>query len=157
MRSYQRYIGVTVGIMVVGLTLAWANENESPRTRLLSNNALLAGLEGNAVFPFIDTTPNRIRRAHIAITDSTTNCAPGAAAPLNVQILVGEAGVALVPVMTARTNTGISTRPDQCVFHVTVRPGQGGVPHRITDIVVFNGGAVSLTGIHTVTVTAEVQ
>jgi hypothetical protein len=157
MMRYRRYIGVAAGLIIIGMTLAWADDNQSSRSRLVSENALLVGLEGNTVFPFIDTTPNTIRRAHIALTDSTTTCAPGAAAPLNMQILVGEAGVALVPVMTAETNTGIFTRPDQCVFHTTVRPGVGGVPRRVTDIVVVNSRAAPLTGIHTVTVSAEVQ
>src|SRR5918992_321231 len=157
MERYRRYILGAGGLIVIGLTLAWADDNESSRSRLVSESALLAGLEGNTVFPFIDTTPNRIRRAHIAITDSTAACTPGGAAPLNVQVLVGQAGVALVPVMTAETKTGIFTRPDQCVFHTTVRPGSNGVPRTVTDIVVVNGGAAPLTGIHTVTVSADVQ
>lgn len=39
-------------------------------------------------------------------------------------------------------------------FHVTVRPGEHGVPRRITDIVVVNGGAAHC--LDTVTVSAEV-
>jgi hypothetical protein len=124
---------------------------------VVSESALLDGLARGAAFPFIDTTGNRIVRAHIAITDSTTNCAAGAAAPDSVQVLVGRAGVQLVSVMGAATNTGISTTPGQCVFHVTVRPGRGGVPGRITDIVVVNGGNVALTGINTVTASAVVE
>jgi hypothetical protein len=59
--------------------------------------------------------------------------------------------------MTAATNTGISTAPGQCVFHVTVRPNAGGVPATITDIVVRNAGASALSGVNTVTVSAEVR
>jgi len=96
-------------------------------------------------------------RAHIAVSDATTSCAAGAAAPTNVQVLVGQAGVALVNVMTAGTTAGIFTTPGQCVFHVTVRPGVGGVAEKITDIVVVIGGAAPLTGINTATVSATVQ
>lgn len=117
----------------------------------------MAGLAPGAVFPFLDTTPRSIVSAHIAVTDATTNCSAGAAAPTTVQVLVGQAGVALVSVMTAATNTGISTTPGQCVFHVTVTPGAGGVPGTVTDIVVRNGGASPLTGIHTITASAEVK
>jgi hypothetical protein len=125
--------------------------------QLISGNSLLAGLAPGAAFPFIDTTPNTIARAHIAITDSTSSCAAGAAPPSNVKVLVGQAGVALVSVMDATTNTGISTTPGQCVFHVTVTPGVSVVPSPVTDIVVVNGGTSALTGINTVTATATVH
>ena len=153
--------GGAASLMLGGLTFAWADEqaveNASHPPRLISESAILAGLEGQTLFPFIDTTPNRIRRAHIAITDKATDCAPGVAAPSNIQILVGEAGVSLFPVMNASTNTGISNRPDQCVFHITVRPGVNGVPSKVTDIVVLNLGESNLTGLNTITVSAEVQ
>src|SRR6266550_9397352 len=125
--------------------------------QLISASSLLTSLGPGAAFPFIDTTPNGILRAHVAITDATANCAAGAAAPSNVKVLVGEAGVLLVSVMGAATNTGISTTPGQCVFHVTINAGQGGVPSTVTDIVVLNGGASALTGINTVTASASVR
>jgi hypothetical protein len=124
---------------------------------VISESALLTGLGAGAAFPFIDTTPRPIVRAHIAVTDATTTCAAGGTAPANIQVLVGQAGVSLVNVMTASTNTGISTTPGQCVFHVTVRPGVGGVAEKITDIVIVNGGAAPLTGINTATASATVQ
>jgi len=123
--------------------------------RLISESALLNGLEAGALFPFIDTTPNNIMRAHIAITDSTETCAPGAAAPNNIRVLVGVAGVSLVNVMTDATNTGIGDSM-QCVFHVTIVPGEGGVPAQVTDIVIWNAGEGPLNGFNTVTATAEV-
>jgi hypothetical protein len=125
--------------------------------QLIAASSLLTSLGPGAAFPFIDTTPIRILRAHIAITDATTNCAAGAAPPTNVNVLVGQAGVALVSVMDAATNTGISTTPGQCVFHVTVAAGVGGVPDTVTDIVIVNGGASALTGINTVTASATVN
>jgi hypothetical protein len=124
--------------------------------QLISESSMLSGLPSNALFPFIDTTPHRITQAHIAVTDSTASCSAGAAPPANIQVLVGQAGVALVNVMTASTNTGIGT-PAQCVFHVTVRPRRGGVPATVTDIVVKNAGAAPLTGINTVTASATVN
>jgi hypothetical protein len=123
---------------------------------IVSQSALLAGLPAQALFPFVDSTPSRIRRAHIAITDSTEDCTAGAAVPDNVQILVGVAGGTLVPVMTEATNTGISNLPGQCVFHVTVNAGAGDVPGKVTDIVVVNVGESPLTGINTITVSAEI-
>src|SRR5207302_5466989 len=110
-----------------------------------------------AVFPFIDTTPHTISSAHIAITDDTANCSPGASAPSNVKVLVGQAGVSLVPVMNASTNTGITTTSGQCVFHVTIHAGQAGVPSTVTDIVVLNAGATPLSGVNTVTASATVR
>ena len=65
--------------------------------------------------------------------------------------------VALAPVMASRTNTGISTTPGQCVFHVTVRPGKRGVPDTVTDIVVLNKSASPLSGVNTVTASATVR
>ena len=131
-------------------------EKSSRGTRLISESALLDGLAGKAVFPFVDTTPHPILMAHIAITDAAAVCAPGGAPPANMQVLVGQAGVSLVPVMTAATNTGIST-PGQCVFHVTIRPGTAGVPKVVTDIVVLNQSEAPLSGINTITVSAEVR
>jgi len=150
--------GVATVVALISLSVAGPGETAiEPRSAVVSDSALLIGLSPGAVFPFIDTTPNRIVRAHIAITDSTSDCKAGAAAPDNVQILVGQAGVALKPVMTAATNTGISTTPGQCVFHVTIRPGVAGVASKVTDIVVNNGGTKALTGVNTVTVTAKVR
>jgi hypothetical protein len=120
-------------------------------------SSVLSGLAPGAVFPFVDTTPRTIARAHIAITDATANCMAGATAPANVKVLVGQAGVSLVPVMDASTNTGIHTTSGQCVFHVTVYAGQDGVPSTVTDIVVLNSGGAPLTGVNTVTASATVR
>jgi hypothetical protein len=160
-RSSAVTVVVLVTLTVAAGTLAGHDEQPTGRSRgtprLISQSALLDGLAGKAVFPFVDTTPLPILRAHIAITDATAVCAPGAAPPANMQVLVGQAGVALVPVMTAATNTGISTTPAQCVFHVTIRPGAAGVPAVVTDIVVLNQNDAALSGINTITVTAEVR
>ncbi len=124
--------------------------------RFVVESALLNGLEGNTLFPFIDTTPNNITRAHIAIADGTETCAAtDGTAPLNIEVLVGVAGGTLVNVMTAATNTGIGNSR-QCVFHVTIVPGADGVPSQVTDIVVKNVGEAPLTGVNTITVSAEV-
>ena len=168
MGRYRGYVVIVLALVTIGLTLVWPTTTHRHTPGTTSTRHAFGwspkapcspDWKGKRSLPFIDTTPKGLRRAHVAITDSTANCAPGAAAPSNIQILVGEAGVALVNVMTEATNTGISVRPDknsQCVFHATVRPGQAGVPDRITDIVVFNAGDAPLTGINTVTVSAEV-
>ncbi len=130
--------------------------NNGVHVKFIATGSMLNGLAANAVFPFIDTTPNNISQAHIAITDATTSCAAGAAAPSNVKVLVGQAGVSLVSVMTAATNTGIGSA-SQCVFHVTIAPGESGVPNPVTDIVVANGNAsTALTGENTATASATV-
>ena len=147
------------GLAVIALALLLPRENQAqipPTQQLISESALLAGLAPGALFPFIDSTPHRISRAHVAITDATASCAPGAAAPANVVIVAGVAGGTLVNVMTAATNTGIGSS-SQCVFHVTIRPGVDGVPREVTDIVVVNSnGSAALTGVNTVTVSATV-
>jgi hypothetical protein len=160
-RTLRVFLPLVLGLTVGALALAFpgsAHDDEGDSNgAIVEESALLTGLAANSVFPFIDSTPNRIKRAHVAITDSTATCAPGAAAPTNIEIPVGEAGVALVSVMGAGTNTGIGT-PRQCVFHVTVRAGRGGVPRKVTDIVVRNKNATAaLTGINTVTASAEVD
>jgi hypothetical protein len=153
------HVFAMAGLAVVALGVLFPGENKAqipPTHQLISQNALLAGLAPGALFPFIDVTPARIGRAHIAITDATSSCAPGAAAPSNVQILAGVAGGTLVNVMTAETNTGIGS-PTQCVFHVTIRAGEGVVPSHVTDIVVVNAnGSAALTGVNTITVSALV-
>jgi hypothetical protein len=163
MNRYRRSAVTVVGLVMLTAAAGTLLGHDEPATgrsrgmtRLLSQSALLDGLAGKAVFPFVDTTPLPILRAHIAITDAAAVCAPGGAPPTNMQVLVGQAGVALVPVMTAATNTGISTTPAQCVFHVTIRPGKAGVPKVVTDVVVLNQNDAPLSGINTITVTAEV-
>jgi hypothetical protein len=155
----NRIVGLaTVLLLAGGGTLnAQAGPVKSKKTQLISESAMLSGLPAGALFPFLDVTPNSLVRAHIAVTDAASSCAAGAAAPSNIQVLVGEAGVALVNVLTAATNTGISSPAGQCVFHVTISPGQNGVPSNVTDIVVLNAGASALTGIHTVTASAHVN
>jgi hypothetical protein len=165
MRRSKRYpilgaVLVALGLAAVSLVVALpvgANGDGRAGAEILQESALLTGLVSSSVFPFIDSTPNRIRRAHVAITDSTAACAPGAAPPANMDVLVGEAGVALVPVMGANTNTGIGNQR-QCVFHVTVRAGRGGIPRTVTDIVLVNKNAAApLSGVNTATASAELR
>jgi hypothetical protein len=124
--------------------------------KYVAESSILAGLAPGALFPFIDSTPHHIVKAHIAITDATSSC-DGESAPSNIQILAGVAGGTLVNVMTAATNTGIGSAT-QCVFHVTITPGSGGVPATVTDIVVVNANPTApLTGVNTITVSATVR
>ena len=123
--------------------------------RLIVESEILNGLGAGALYPFVDTTPNNITSAHIAITDATESCVAGASAPQSIHVLVGVAGGTLADVMDATTNTGIGNS-GQCVFHVTIVPGQNGVPAQVTDIVIQNAGESALTGLNTVTVSAEV-
>src|SRR5437588_3915328 len=160
MKARKYYLVALAGRVVVPLAAALPARKASAHgdeSQFIAASSLLAGLAPGAVFPFIDTTPHGIAQAHIAITDSTSDCHATAAAPDNIKILVGQAGVALVSVMDKNTNTGISTTPGQCVFHVTISAGQAGVPNTVTDIVVLNGGSSALTGSNTVTASATVQ
>jgi hypothetical protein len=143
---------------MVALTLPWPGHSTvkaSHDTQLVSESSLLAGLAPGAVFPFIDSTLNHIGRAHIAVTDAAATA--GAAPPEHIKVLVGQAVVALTNVMSQATNTGIHIRNGQCVLRVTVRPGFAGVPNPITDIVVSNAGSSALTGVNTITVSAQVR
>jgi hypothetical protein len=149
----------TMVVTIIVLLMSWPVSNQAqipPTNQLVAESALLNGLAAGALFPFIDSTPNRIARAHIAITDATSNCAGGAAPPANIQVLAGVAGGALVNVTTAASNTGIGSTT-QCVFHVTIEPGSNSVPGVVTDIVVVNTGGSALTGANTVTVSATVR
>src|SRR5467141_481289 len=160
MKARKYYLVVLAGLVIVALAAALPTRKASAHgdeSQFITASSLLAGLAPGAAFPFIDTTPHGIAQAHIAITDSTSDCHAGAAPPDNIKILVGQAGVALVSVMDKTTNTGISTTPSQCVFHVTINAGQAGVPATVTDIVVLNGGSAALTGINTVTASATVR
>jgi hypothetical protein len=124
--------------------------------KYIAESSILAGLAPGALFPFIDSTPHRIVKTHIAITDATSSC-DGESVPSNIQVLAGVAGGTLVNVMTAATNTGIGSAT-QCVFHVTITPGSGGVPATVTDIVVVNSNPnAPLTGVNTITVSATVR
>jgi len=159
MKTRKYYVVLAVGLvvslaMVLPAREASANGDDG---QFVVASSMLSGLAPGAVFPFIDTTPHTISSAHIAITDDTANCSPGASAPSNVKVLVGQAGVSLVPVMNASTNTGITTTSGQCVFHVTIHAGQDGVPSTVTDIVILNAGATPLSGVNTVTASATVR
>jgi len=161
MESHRKYL-VGVGVLLIlALVLTQPTHHAAAKgddVQLIAASSLLAGLAPGAAFPFIDTTPHTITRAHVAVTDATPSCGgANPTAPSNVQVLVGQAGVKLVSVMTAATNTGISTTTGQCVFHVTINAGQAGVPPTVTDIVVLNGGSAALTGINTVTASATVR
>jgi hypothetical protein len=164
MRKRIPYVAAlsAVALAVVVFTATAASGSSTGRGggghgQLISESSMLAGLSANALFPFIDTTPQRISKAHIAVTDATASCGGASpTAPTNIEVLVGQAGVALVNVMTASTNTGIGSST-QCVFHVTVQAGRGGVPSTVTDIVVRNKGAAALNGRHTVTASATVK
>src|SRR2546422_4011555 len=161
MESHRKYLVGVVVLLILALVLTQPTHHAAAQgddVQLIAASSLLAGLAPGAAFPFIDTTPHTITRAHIAITDATASCGgANPTAPTNVQVLVGQAGVKLVSVMTAATNTGISTTTGQCVFHVTVTAGDGEIPKTVTDIVVRNGGSSSLTGINTVTASATVR
>ena len=142
----------------IALLAPLGHAGDIPANRqLIAESSILAGLAPNGLFPFIDSTPHHLAKAHIAITDATSSCEARAASPTNIQILVGVAGGALVNVMTSATNTGIGSAA-QCVFHVTIIPGRGGVPAEVTDIVVVNANPnTPLTGVNTITVSATAR
>lgn len=159
-RKYAAFLAAALVPVSFALVLPAGQASASGEdSRFVVASSILSGLAPGAVFPFIDTTPHSISSAHIAITDDTETCSsgPSATAPSSVVVLVGQAGVSLVSVMDASTNTGIHTTSGQCVFHVTIHAGQDGVPATVTDIVVLNHGAKPLGGVNTVTASATVQ
>src|SRR6266849_7657260 len=109
MKARKYYLVVLAGLVIVALAAALPARKASAHgdeSQFIAASSLLAGLAPGAAFPFIDTTPNTIARAHIAITDGTSSCGgTNPTAPSNVQVLVGQAGLSLVSVMTAATNT----------------------------------------------------
>jgi len=157
MKNYiKTLVALLLSTVVLLVPLGHAGQTTT-NSQLIAESSILAGLAPNALFPFVDSTPHHIAKAHIAITDATSSCEAGAAAPSNIQILVGVAGGPLVNVMTAATNTGIGSAA-QCVFHVTITPDRGGVSRTVTDIVVVNANPnAPLTGGNTITVSAVVK
>jgi hypothetical protein len=153
--------GVLMTVVILGIAAVASSaknaEANNAELKLVAANSQLSGLPAGAVFPFLDSTPNRIVRAHIAVTDSTTNCSAGGSSPANIKVLAGNAG-AVPPKLVAVNleNLGIGS-DSQCVFHMTVTAGEGGIPHDLTDIVVVNGGAAALTSINTATASATVR
>ena len=95
---------LTLGLAVtLPIWKAAANHDDS---QFIASSSLLAGLAPGAAFPFIDLTPHVISSAHIAITDATTNCSPGAAAPSNVnQNLAPLALKGWRPILMSSTST----------------------------------------------------
>ncbi len=97
MNRQKYFVFFLVAFVLSAVALAYPTKKASAHgddSQLIAESSLLAGLAPGAVFPFIDTTPHRIAQAHIAITDSTSDCHTGAAPPDNIKVLVGEAGVA---------------------------------------------------------------
>lgn len=86
-------LGIVLVAIVVVVALVGLPAKQSAQlpgsTKLIAQNAILAGLPAGALFPFIDSTPNSIASAHIALTDSTSDCSPGAASPSNLVISGG--------------------------------------------------------------------
>lgn len=87
-------LGIVLGAVTMAIVLpAWAHDDDDhpsagtnwSRTKLVVENAILAGFPSGTLFPFIDSTPNRIVSSHIALTDAASICSRGAAPPSNLQ------------------------------------------------------------------------
>jgi hypothetical protein len=90
MKARKYYLVVLVVLVILALAMVLPARKASAHgdeSQFIAESSLLIGLAPGAVFPFIDTTPHGIAQAHIAITDATTNCSAGAAAPSNLQVL----------------------------------------------------------------------
>jgi hypothetical protein len=122
---------------------------------LVAETVNLQGLGTGKLFPILDTTPNEIVRAHVVLTDDAVCDGDDANQPDNIVVIVGQAGVALST--PALENTGIGGSGNQCIFHLTVLPGEDGIPSTVTDIVVLNNGAGSLFPRNSISVSAEVS
>src|SRR2546428_12937792 len=148
MKARNYYAFLAVGLVLFALAMVFPTKKASAQgdeSQFVVASSMLSGLAPGAVFPFIDTTPQTISQAHIAITDATTNCSPGAAPPSNVKVLVGQAGVSLVSVMEASTSTGISTTPGRGAFHVTIPARRGGVPRAVATMAALSPGSSPLS------------
>jgi len=122
---------------------------------LVAETVNLNGLGTGKLFPILDVTPNEIVRAHIVLTDDAVCDGDNANQPDNIIVIVGQAGVALA--FPALENTGIAGSGSQCIFHLTVLPGEDGIPSTVTDIVVKNGGPTQLFHRNSISVSAEVS
>src|SRR2546425_8445882 len=125
MKRQKYFMFFLVGFVLSAVAIAYPTKKASAHgddSQFIAESSLLAGLGPGAVFPFIDTTPHKIAQAHIAITDSTSDCHAGVAGPDNIRVLVGQAGVALGSVMDKTKNTRISTNPGQCGLHLAINP-----------------------------------
>ncbi len=157
-------LGILAGIMLVAAAFAVMSVEKASsnvalhgiiRTTGYSHN--LDGLKARQWWPIVDSNTKgtgNIVQADITLTDATATCAAGTGtAPTNVKVLVGKIGGTLVNVATAATNTGVSSWSGlQCIFKVTVIPGQNGVPDTVTDIIAANAGASTLDGSANITV-----
>src|SRR5712692_10621329 len=96
MKRQKYFMFFLVAFVLSAVVIAYPTKKASAHgddSQFIAESSLLAGLAPGAVFPFIDTTPYKIAQAHIAITDSTSDCHAGAAPPDNIKILAGQAVV----------------------------------------------------------------
>src|SRR5207253_10712108 len=120
MKRQKYFMFFLIGFVLSAVAIAYPTKKASAHggdSQFIAESSLLAGLAPGAAFPFIDTTTHKIAQAHIAITDSSCDCHPGAAPPDNIKFMVGMAGVALMTVMDKDTNNCCSAYANQCVFH----------------------------------------
>src|SRR5258708_12884433 len=90
--KYSLYLAIRLIVLAVATLIPKGKVSASgDEGQFIAVGSMLDGLASGAAFPFIDTTPHRIAVAHIAVTDATTNCSAGAAAPPNVQVPVAPA------------------------------------------------------------------
>src|SRR5437667_5748104 len=86
MKRQKYFMFFLIGFVLSAVAIAYPTKKASAHggdSQFIAESSLLAGLAPGAVFPFIDTTPHKIAQAHIAITDSTSDCHAGAAGPDN--------------------------------------------------------------------------
>src|SRR6266436_6274041 len=97
MKTYKNYLLAGAGLAILALVMLAPTRNAAqipPTAQLISEGSILAGLAPGALFPFVDATPHKIVKAHVAITDATSACGgPSPAAPANIQVLAGVGGV----------------------------------------------------------------
>src|SRR5207244_1072950 len=92
MKRQKYFMFFLIGFVLSAVAIAYPTKKASAHggdSQFIAESSLLAGLAPGAAFPFIDTTPHKIAQAHIAITDSSSDCHPGAAPPDNIKVLVG--------------------------------------------------------------------
>src|SRR5437899_12639530 len=86
MKRQKYFMFFLIGSVLSAVAIAYPTKKASAHggdSQFIAESSLLAGLAPGAAFPFIDTTPHKIAQAHIAITDSSSDCHPGAAPPDN--------------------------------------------------------------------------
>src|SRR5947209_20429519 len=114
MKRQKYFMFFLIGFVLSAVAIAYPTKKASAHggdSQFIAESSLLAGLAPGAAFPFIDTTPHKIAQAHIAITDSSSDCPPVPPPPATTTFLFDQQGVPLLSVLTRPLTTAFPSPP----------------------------------------------